>query len=326
LLGDFAGSLLNPLLNITLDAIRLFGSDQFNVLLKYRITGPPLVVYYIFLMLLSYAVVSKKVRRLTFLYVLLVTNVFVLWPLFGADEERRITIFSVPSGIVAVAHLERPQVILSNLPEKDYLYGERMIETYLINRRVVSPEIISLSGNPQNLKEILYFLEKDIAGHVYLPSASKNMFSDMAASDSTIGTSSHVSFYNHLPDSFNSSGSDIFLTDGLLCYLFDLSAILFIRRGGAGICNDLPDFLVGREIIVVTPRPEYNHPAMSGSIAGGDVKYIICNRRPVSTDQSYHNIMPVSADRPDLVELSQVGAVELVIKNGRIQPVKQHFH
>jgi competence protein ComEC len=315
LLGDFCGSLLNPIIRLTLDAISLFGSDRYNVLLNYRVTALPLLLYYIMLLIFSSAINSRKARRLSVLYLLLLLNSFLIGSLFKKNEETRVMVFSIPSGMASIIYPQHPQVILSNLPEKDYLYGEIMIEPYLANYRIKRPDIISLSANYQNLREAFYFQSKKNVGQIYLPRSSRNSFLDMTINEKT-EIDSKINFYKSQLPANGIEGNDIYLSDGLMVRIFEKSALLFISRQIAPAELDNLIYLTNLDLTIVKPQLFENDTVLFNLLAGYQIKDIICSRNELSKSYSISTENGSENIRPTIHETAQLGAVELVVKNG----------
>jgi competence protein ComEC len=314
--GVFFGSFLNPLLSATIFLLGFFGSGELNVLLTHRIAGFPLLLYYIFLILLSYSVYSSRTRRFAVLYLLLIGNCFAVYALLLGQPLPRVTIFSVPGGLISVNQLGRSQVVLSDLPQREYILSERIVKPFLISRNIVNPDVIALSADYRTLKESSYFLNRDGLSRLYLPSASRNTFRDICEVDSMVGVERTV-YYGDSPIPDVRSDIDLWLSQGILLCRLDSSAIVFAGSQDKSALLSRVAEVCPADLILVKPTVLKRDIELLCSRPQSPFQLVVCNRlsRPARILLAAEN--PLSERCPPILETSQTGPVELVAKKGR---------
>ncbi len=323
ILGNFFGSLLDPLINVTLFFIKLFGSDQFNVLLRHQVTGITVLLYYTFLLLVSFSFYSKRARRLTLLYLLIAANGLVISSLSSEKEDYRFTIFSVSSGIVSVNQAVQTQVIFSDLPLKDYLVSEKIIDPYLANRGIKNPDLIALTEEYQTLNDISFLYDKNGRSRMYLPVSAKNVFKDIYSIKDIAYDGTRINFYDNNQPPSDFSRSNIILSGGVLNYEFDSSTILFLSNSieSERIFGFMQE--TGKDLIVVRPllsKSDFLTLIANTAVA---IQAIICNRADTGIGPNMADQTIPDRDFPEIIRTAQSGAVEVVIKNGQAQVLKQ---
>jgi len=317
ILGIFIGSLLNSLINMTLYFINIFGSEQVSVLLQYQVTGFTVILYYIFLVLVFISIYSKKTRRLALLYVLLIVNGLLVFGLVKAKDDGSFTIFSVSKGIVSVYRAEQSQVVLSNLPMKDYLVSEKIIEPYLANRGIKYYDLISLSDDYQTLRNISYLHKNKNVSEMYLPQTARNMAGDIFLIEGITYDSSRIKYFVNSTSDTTINQDGIYLSGGMLKYEFDSSTVLFLD-------NDVEPGLYsgflknqGKNIIIVKPILKQSDYIIMNSVSSPMVGMIICSRIDNEVESEITKNESAGKSTPRIVNTSQSGAVEIVIRDGR---------
>lgn len=137
ILGIFVGSLLNLLLEKTIQLIHLFATD-----LSFTVTTGDVPIglvlgLYALIVIGSFAINSRKYRRVLVIGVVVLANLFVAAKI-GADikDEDGPTVLFVPipggiAGIVSQAGSTEADLVINGLRERDYDVGERIIEPAL---------------------------------------------------------------------------------------------------------------------------------------------------------------------------------------------------
>jgi competence protein ComEC len=317
ILGMFVGSLLNPLIHVTLYFINLFGSEHVSVLLHHQVTGIMVILYYIFIIFASFSIYSRRMRRLMVLYLLLVANGLVLFGLLSHKYDYRLTVFSVSRGLISVCRAEHPQVVLSNLPLKDYLISERVIEPYLVNFDIENPDLIALSSEYQTLENIEYLYSKNVASNMYLPQSAQNAIRDIFSADSLTYDTTRINYFDgSLPES-RIGRPGIYLSGGTLFYEFDSSMIILQDS------NPDPEFSLNllqkqaKELIIIKPFMSESDILSLAADSNMIPKVLICGLAEKEAAKEAGGKRTVSAGLPEVIQTSQAGAVEIVIKNGR---------
>lgn len=320
LAGHFIGSILNPFIGITLSLLRLFGSDELNMLINYQVTGISLLLYYVFLIVLSFAIYSKVARRAIVLYLLLIANGLMIATTLGRDAKPRFTIFSVPGGIISVNQLNEPQVVLSDLPRRDYLIAEKTIEPYLLNRGINKCDIVALSSDYQTLKEASYLSKLNRSSKVFLPISSRNLFMDICDLDSTSLDTSLIIYYEESPIPGNWSDHDVILSDGLILYNFDSSIVAFMSNDSRFEVFSAQPEMADKGLVVIKSlisQDDIASFAQDGSISA---QFVVCNRIAKRAKRLLDSQKAKSDNIMLILQTSQVGAIDLVIEGGRVLP------
>ncbi|UCD95138.1 MAG: ComEC/Rec2 family competence protein, partial [Candidatus Zixiibacteriota bacterium] len=319
LAGVFFGSILNPLINITIVLLRLFGSGELNVLLTQRVTELPLLLYYVLLILLSYSMYSKGTRRFTLLYLLLIGNCFAVHALLSGRPLPNVTVFSVPGGLISVNQLNRPQVVMSDLPQREYILAEKIIDPFLISRGIDAPEVIALSDDYRTAKESAYFLSQAKSSRLYLPLSSRNAFKDICEADTIVHGAEKAVYYGNSPMPDKCNDIDMWLTEGLLLSRVDSSAIVFVSaHGGPALFSEAaaacPFDLVLVKAVIYRRDVEFLCKETPGPF-----QLVVCNKlsKPARRLLAAEKLTPDGC--PSFLETSQVGAIELVMKDGRFR-------
>jgi ComEC/Rec2-related protein len=323
LLGSIVGSLLNPLISATLYFIRQFGSEKLSVLLQHQVTGVLIILFYILLIMLSFSIVSKRARRLTLLYLFIAANGLVISGLMSGGEDSRFTIFSLSRGIVSVNQGPQSQVVLCNLPLKEYLVSEKIIEPYLANRQIKNPDLVALSVGHQTIKEASYLYKTNNRSKLYLPRASRCAFMDIYSTDTTVYDTIRIGFYDSMSASIDPEKADIILSNGLLLYVFDSSMILFLSNArGVEVLSGLPS-VNEKEMIIIKPfitKEDLSY--FFDGMAHHNIRAIICNKTNWPERPLISGELKESENIPRIIQTSQSGAVELIIRKGAIWRLK----
>jgi competence protein ComEC len=322
ILGMLAGSFLNPLIHLTLYFINLFGSEQVSVLLHFQVTGIMVILYYVFLLFVSMSVYSRKARRLAILYILLVAIGAVSFGLLSNKYDSRITVFSVSRGMVAVDRSAHPQVVLSNLPLKDYLVSEKIIEPYLANCNIDNPNLIALSNEYMTLENIEYLYNQSDSSKVYLPQSAQYAIKDIFCADNLPFDSLRINFFASTIPIIKPDRSGIYLSGGMLVYDFDSSMILFMDdRLEPPVYLDL---LQDQDKGLIIVKPSIGKSEYTSLIADrkSALMQLICGRASEEVGKMMMENKTGSVGLPEVIQTSQVGAVEIVIKNGRARARK----
>jgi competence protein ComEC len=319
LIGNFFGAFLNPLINVTLRLIEHFGSDNLNMLLSYKVTAFSLVLYYIMLTAISFSLFSKRARRLLILYMLLLANGVMALGVMAGEAPSRFTVFSVPKGIVAVnrAAEARAQVILCDLPSKEYSIAEKIIEPYLESRGIACNDIIALTGECSTLRETSRLLSRIDSSRAYIPAKFRNLFMDMRIVGGMVSDSEMITCYPSSPIPDELAGKDIFLSDGLIIYAFDSSAVALVAD------NDRLKDVFGHpafddiEILIVKPLIEKKDLALLNRTAEHNIQVVVCNKVSRQARMLLEGESGKVNAYPNIIVTSYSGAVEIVIENGR---------
>jgi len=318
IIGLFVGSLLNPFLELTRYLLTLFGSGKLNLPVGHAVSGLVLVAYYIFLVLLSYSIFSKAARRLAVFCVLIFTNLFVLLSIPMEKHSDRLTILSTPGGIVSVFQGSRAQIVMSDLPPREYSVMEKIVEPYLGSLSIRPADIIALSLDYSTMREASYFLDSEDSCAIHIPVSSRNLFNSIRKKDGLGRGLQKVIFYDSSLSFDGMGGQGVFLTGQSVIYRWDSSAIVFTRNNAPfAFSSKWLQPNTGRLILIkpVIGEEELLH-------FGKNVKNIyaiICNRVSSKAKRLLRDSTSRSDYFPRVIETSQVGAVQLIIDKGQVR-------
>ncbi|PKK84856.1 MAG: hypothetical protein CVT49_01500 [candidate division Zixibacteria bacterium HGW-Zixibacteria-1] len=317
--GLMVGALLDPLIRFTLMLLRFFGTGDVGFVFKYNLPGAMLILYYMFLLVFVSALFSRLYRRMIVLLVLLTANVILVMGLIGNDKSPRLDIFSVPGGIAAVSQIGPAHLILSDLAVKDYLIAEKMIAPFLDSRSIKPDKIFILSADYHSLKEAYSLMNKYDSLSAFAPASARGSMNDIIGPGRTPFDSGRIIYYDEAAYPIGRENYESAVRGRSMIYRFDSSSIIF-----AGNHSD-PDWLAGvideggDLWVVVKARVDVEDLNRLSVVTSGKIQLIICNRLTPKARQFVKERMHICSDFPELIETSQVGAVELVVVNGRVE-------
>ncbi len=320
MLGLMFGSILNALFAAAIFLLRLFGGGTFGIPLEISLGGGFLVVYFASLIMGVQALASLKARRLLVVVVLLIANFWAVCGLFESKDQNKLTVFSTPGGLIAVLEHNRAAVFLSDLPRKDYSITERVVRGYLKNAGFRAPVVIELSGRFASIMESISLAESFDSSTLYIPAASEKMMTDIAARYKTnLSHDRIVLFSGTAPES--SSNMTIHLFNGGAKVIFDsLEVYLLAQRTESAFDGTLDLNSTKKLVIVKETLTASDIECLGDSIASNNLLFICRNvdRRRAGEIES---ILLSERLFQNLVLTSQVGAVELLISDGRIKSI-----
>ena len=311
-LGLWAGSILDPLINVTLELLRFFGSGETGLLFRQHISVIMLFVYYVFLVIVSLSLYSRRLRRAAVLFALLTANLMVIIGGAGTDDDQCFTVFSVPGGIVSVNRAGSPQMVISDLTLKDYSITDRIISPYLDSRNIDPEDIFILSTDYQCMKEAAYLMNKYNSALLYIPSSAGHAFSDVCRADDRIGYDRRAVLYDEVPQRVDWGGYETALCGRSLIYYLGYAGLIFTGDDCSfeTIQESIP--LNYKGCILVKARINKNDLDRLESEDAGRWRYIVCNRITGAAARAIDSGQYEASFLPELIEISQVGAVNLI--------------
>jgi len=343
-LGMMAGSLFDPLIQLTLSLLRIFGSGEMGLLFKYHLSGAIIFLYYIFLIILSSAIISKRARRMTILYILLTANVLVFNMSPDRGRQNKVSIFSVPGGTAALMQSGSPELILSDLGNREYLISEKIIVPFLENKKIEPTRLFVLSTDYQCLRETRYLLGLYDSLSAFLPYAARPAFVDVCRMGDRPGDTDRVTYFDKSQrdesqrdksqrdksqrDKSQRDKSlvsvdwmhyESALVGKSLIYKFENSFLVF-----AGIdCNllRLNQLIHGSGKGCVLVKAQMDNIDLERLTANQDKKWsiIVCHKLTKRARRSIEKGYLSPAVLPEIYETSQLGAVELIAADGLIR-------
>ncbi|MCP4705396.1 MAG: ComEC/Rec2 family competence protein, partial [candidate division Zixibacteria bacterium] len=329
--GSFVGSLVEPFLQLTIFLLQYFGSEKIAMVQAFQITSIQLVAYYVILILLVYSMRLKKSRRLLIIAILVFSNMVVFGQLFSEKYDYKFTIFSSSGGVVALAETDKTQLILGDLPSKKYNITDKTVVPYLANRNIDKYSIIALSNDYPTIKEVLFLLKRNGFVNALIPASSRNLSLDLIADKFTEVSKSQIEYYEELVWPVRIKTDRLFLDHNLLNYRFDSVSVIFLSRTNKPshacrlIQNIHPQKIIVKDLI---DKSDFLSILESMDIKAKlteNVKsthYLICQRLTKSAQEEIRQNYSYISEYVKIIELSQVGAVELFIRNGQLYHIK----
>ena len=313
--GNFVGAFLNILLNLNIHLLEVFGSSNLNFPAGEFISVSGLVIYYLFIVLLAGALTSPRYRRTLIFFVLIVLNAAVIFKLTISQPDFRLTVFSIPNGIIAVEQSSPPRVILANMPRRDYSYAELVISPYLENSGMTTPEIIVLDADYQTVWEALTLTQAGYS-RLYLPIEAEFLTYDLLAHYGMELEPEKTIFYSGQVDFDRRSESELTLGSGGAVYIMKEHRII-VAPNNNKIPIGAPGVGLGPNAILILPILDLPDGEILTSSYNPQI--VICNKitKALQTDLQAVKMDP-QRRLPQLYETSRLGSVEIILKKGLV--------
>lgn len=328
LIGIFFGSLLNPLFNLTVWLLGVFSSGSFGLPLEVKFGGWMMAGYFIILIGLVLGISRKWARRYTVVLLLLLANIFMASSMISGAKEDRLIVFSVPGGILAMLDNSSPVIFMSDIPRRDYSIADRIVEPFIKNEAIDSLTIVVIGNDYQTVTEALDLHMSVNQGALYLPDRSASIYTDnlrlLNEKYGVNGTSvvrSSTEFYRQvdLGEMEFEGDRGLYLYDYGAVLSFDSAVVIIARRVTPDLAGFIRRHFPQKDKFLVTDelgRSDYNYIK---EIETDGKSHIICRRiSPESQNPALES--PISGNTPEVIQTSQVGAVELIISNGLVSP------
>ncbi len=319
LAGSFFGAMLNPIIVSIIAILEFFGSETTAMLLSFRLPGIILLVYYVILAAVFVAINSKPARRVL-VFMLLGTAILTIGiPALAEKEDVKIELFSISRGIIAVKQSFPEQVVLCNLPLKEYYIAEKIIEPYLQSRGISAPTIIALTPEYATIREVVYFAGKGLGREIYVPRSAMKVAIDIAGIGPEDIKTGFFIFYED--NDFSGPKLDqnvIYLSTGTIGYYFDSSAVVIVDRDTPLDLKSFPFLPDNHELVLVKSEVDERDIDLLTEGAGDCSISVVCNRVTARAG----DVVSMMADRrsrlPSIVQMSDIGAVSLIVNEGHL--------
>ncbi len=311
--GIFLGSLLNPILHIVIFLLELFGSSKYNLVFNAEPNLYWLVVYYSILILIFLSIQSKRTRRLAAFAVLAALCLFMGADLLKAKDRYDFLILPAQGGLAAVSNISGGQLILMDMPQKDYLISEKILHPYFENNDFMFERAISLSGNYSSVKELCFWLENELLLGGYIPDYAHNIFLDLMAQKNLEADSVEVTRFGFTPLDSNFEETGILLRENILIYNIDSNLIIF----AADLLDlgELSRLLSGqyRSATLIKPMIGVSDLENLHTFGRDKCELVICYKLSPKADDMVVQEPVRGQTLPQFVKISQLGEVGLVI-------------
>jgi ComEC/Rec2-related protein len=322
LFGSFVGSLLNPLFLLTIDLLEQFGTGSMRMMINYQIPSIIILTYLTAVVLITLSISMKKARRTLIFFLLATVNYLLIAAVFHNRYDYKLTVFSTPGGIVSVNELSETQLVMSNLPLKDYLICENIIESYLRGKNIKKFDIIVLSSQYQDIKEAAFMSSIYDSNKLYIPLGGANLLADLNRAYNSNINLNNVYQYTDYPLKKIHDERRAYLSEGILWYRLDSLNIFFIANDISINLEFLDHDSLRNPVIIVKDRVTNSDlkAVIRQNIAPSDI--IICNRINRIDHETGSILSQLRGNDTQLIEISRVGAVEILINAGRLCRIK----
>lgn len=325
LFGSFVGSLVEPFLQLTILLLNYFGSEKVAMVQSFEISSYQLIAYYLMLIYLAFSIGVRQSRRILIIACLIFANFALFNHLLSDKYDNRVTIFSSPGGLVALAETDQTFLILADLPLKKYHISEKTALPYLANKNITNYSVVALSNDYPTINEVSYLLSSNKSTNGLIPVSSRNLFLDITADSSLSIDRTRIKYYETSGQTEKLSNNEICLNNQLMTFNFDSLNLSFL--GGPGIteeCHNLTQNNNSVNIFVKAVIDKSDIQAILGRLSETHIppQYLICRYLTKSARDEIGQNSLISLAEIKIIETSQVGAVELFIKNGRLSQIK----
>ncbi|SYZ74030.1 membrane hypothetical protein [Candidatus Zixiibacteriota bacterium] len=314
-----AGGLLNVLLKLIITILEFFGTFGGTIKFDHQFPGALLILFYIFLVMLSYAIVSRNARKLALIYILIIANGGLIMGLSGRERAFEISVLPISNGYLAIVPSAPPLVILCQMPQREYSLADKVIIPNLNGLGIKKADLAVLSEDYQTVKEAVSLIDSFSIGRVYLPQLTRNRFLDQLQMRGTALKDDRIKFYSRVKYSTADNNSVTLSTHTILVKV-DHVEIAFADDDYAGDNYDNPaDDKPNLNVLI---KPEIGDRDLWFKPNGErrPAESIICNKisgeikAVLTTDYGSGR-----SSLPEVREMAQVGAIKIVIRNGRAE-------
>jgi ComEC/Rec2-related protein len=316
--AQFIGGLLNPVIRFVIFLSELFGSVPVSALSREQFSGLTIILIYVLLIVFGAAVFSKFARRAAAMATLVAGTLLAFPSPFGGRNGERFLIFSGSGGILAVHVSESPQIIMSSLSPRDYCYSDKLIAPLFGDRKLPPADVIALSTDWQTLKETVILARRKISSKSYIPQSARGLFLEACREMEWPCESSKTVYFKETIGEMEENGRGIYVRRGEAIYMYDSASLVFRDASFLDENWRLIPSPSMREVGLIKPKLTLADTALTKGQSA--LKFIVCEKadRDFLSWAEKENLRP-GTNAPKLAILSEVGAAEIVIRNGRLE-------
>ncbi|MCB2229384.1 ComEC family competence protein [bacterium] len=209
ILGQFAGSLVDPLLRLSITVLHWFGGEQLPVITITGLLRPPwshftVIAAYVLIILAALALSSKPLRRSL---VFATLSLAVVGATTGAivnlhAQHTRVWVERLPGGVLVLAHDNSGtgDLVITSVIDRNYPVDERIILPILKRQSVDRLRTIVVLDLPYNAADdVLRLATATRARRLLVPRSLSATFADVLAADSADCTFELDSFSGRPP-------------------------------------------------------------------------------------------------------------------------------
>lgn len=318
-LGQFLGSFLDRLIDLTLYFLRLFASPDINPIWAFSSSWEGVLLYFIILTIIILAVFNRAARRRGLIILLVVINLGLIRVLFASEAGPVFTIAPQSSGLVVVNHTGQGQLVLTDLKHRDYPVVQEIIQPYLKISRLPRPPVVALSDDYKTVRETVEMHSRSDATEVFYPDGARRMVLDILTQANLAGLISSARFYSGYDSDRAPANYRCRLQTGLMVYHLDSTwVVLMNNRTGYPVLERLmiPD---AAYLVVVKPNMTAEDYSFLAEYARERSIMAICNCLDREARELYQNAVNRAGLPFGLIITSEVGVVKLVMSNAGLR-------
>jgi competence protein ComEC len=311
-LGQFLGSFLDRLIDLTLYFLRLFASPDINPIWEFSSSWESVLLYFVILTVVITAVFVKAFRVRGLIILLIVINLGLARLLFPPEVTPVFAIAPQSSGLVIVNHWGPGQLIMTDLTHRDYPVGRVIIGPYLKVSRIPRPLVVALSNDYKTVRETVGIHLRSAAPEVFYPAETRRMVLDILAQEDHAELYSSARFYSGYKSDSAPAEYQGRLQPGLMVYHLDSTWIVLMSNRRT--FSDLKRTAIpgAGYLVVVKPRMTGEDISFLSEQAGERVVLAVCNRLSGEARELYREGVNRAGRPCELIIASEVGVVKLV--------------
>ncbi|RKX29476.1 MAG: hypothetical protein DRP47_01685 [Candidatus Zixiibacteriota bacterium] len=186
LLGVFTGSLVNQLIEFILYCLKFFGGENVPIIETGSVSVWLILISYTYLILLVYAITSKRNRRIIVLSLVILVNLMLLRPVLCGLTNRNHTdvwLVSVPGGIAAVIQQNDQadgDLIITGLKDRDYPIDDRILVPTLerLGIKTINSMFV-ISSDYGSINDLVRTAERTAVNKLFVPEQLACSFRDV---------------------------------------------------------------------------------------------------------------------------------------------------
>ncbi|MFQ5452834.1 MAG: ComEC/Rec2 family competence protein [Candidatus Zixiibacteriota bacterium] len=316
LLGAFAGSILDMLLNMILIIVEFMGGDTIPLIKINDISFIAVLLFYVFLFSVVWSLKKKSIRKyiiITFLFILNISLVRTIINGFENKLDREINLFSLPGGVAAIIKKGKSKyadLIVTGIAAKKYSLEEKLLYPQLERLGVTKINtLFILSSQYSALDDLIRLIEKykvnDVYINKYLLNSFKDVFGETGQSESGFTLTSFSKLQaNLLQPGYYPSETKLLLN-------FKNTQILFTDR----FPSDYSGFTKKKERILVLGKIWQLHNSDWVKLQRAGFQKIICSKiaQSVNYMDSISPYIPDKYSTDYIYDLSRRGSFTIEI-------------
>lgn len=322
LLGQWVGSLVNIVLNLVVEVLKILGGENIPVL---KTTGFLhgdtavfcILVFFLWLVLVVKALTVKSLRRAVLISLLIFLNIGLFYgaAFSGRKDNLKLDMMKIPNGVAGVIKQDNQNsgdLIITDMLGRKYPVEEKIMSPFLGRAGVEKLDrIFILAASYNALDDILRLAVNFKASHIYAPAGLKASLTDVRTLYENPGTDS-IELVFYADGAGTIDGTGFYPSANGLWAVFERVKILFVNKLSLEATEVPPDF---RETFIVIGQKWL--PAAEDWLRLSRVGFerIVCSKiepyRPPPSD--YDDICPDKILPEYIYDLDKTGYLSLTL-------------